>query len=116
MALKVDSSCINHPTIEAAGRCKQCGKPFCSACHVHGPTGNFCSEECRGKHEAFTKRAAELDAKRRKGGIGRRIWLLTRNVVIWALIVLLAVGIATYFGIEVPVLSDVVRSLVDVFN
>ena len=115
MALKVDSACINHPSVEAAGRCKQCGKPFCSACRIQGPTGNFCSEECRDKHQAFTQRAAELDAKR-KAGTGRRIWYLVRTILIWTLVILLAVGIATYFGIEVPVLSNVVRAIIDIFS
>ncbi len=59
------SGCINHPSIEAVGRCKQCGKPFCSTCEIPGPTGKFCSDPCKQRHEVFVKRAAKLDDMRR---------------------------------------------------
>lgn len=100
------SGCLNHPTVEAVGRCKQCGKPFCSACHVKGPTGNFCSDECKAAHETFTRRAAQLDNMKATGGFGR---IVKRVVILAIVLVVITVG-AGMMGIEIPVLSELLRN------
>lgn len=103
------SGCINHPGVEATVRCKQCAKPVCGSCVVTGPTGRFCSIECRDRHEAFVKRARELkDAPRRSH------WL--RNLRRFAVrAVLSAAGLAAAgYGavrLNIPVAADAVRWL-----
>ena len=103
------SGCINHPSVEAVGRCKQCSKPICAACKIPGPTGVFCSAECKQKHEVFVKRAQELDVK--KGGLG--IGYILSRIVGWAvalLIIAIVLGVVgTIFS--VPVLSPLVQSV-----
>lgn len=104
------SSCLNHPTIEAIGRCKQCNKPFCGACRVKGPTGNFCSDECKASHEAFIRHAKALeDMKGAASGI--HVFRLLKNVALLAVgAVILAVA-ATIMGVEIPVVSDFLRNI-----
>lgn len=113
MALGIQSSCNNHPAIEAVGRCKQCGKPFCGSCQVKGATGNFCSEECKQKHEVFTQRAQKLDEISKKRGFTRRLGSVIKASLIWGVIILVAAGVATYFGVNVPVLSDFIRNIIN---
>ena len=102
----IGSTCINHRTVESVGRCKQCGKPFCAACKVVGPTGVFCSEECKVKHENFIERAQKLEAK--KGALGIRVKLrkLLSTLVTILVIALVAGVIGSLF--EIPILSDLV--------
>lgn len=57
--------CIHHPNMEAVNRCKQCTTPTCHKCTVMGPTGKFCSENCRNTHEAFIRSAQALNTKTR---------------------------------------------------
>ena len=110
MAIGVGAACINHPSIEAVGRCKQCGKPFCGTCRVTGPTGNFCAEECKTKHETFTQRAQQLDKMSRSGGFMTKLWFLGKKIVIFVLF-FLAIAVALhFFGVNVPVVSPIVRS------
>lgn len=109
MASGIPSSCHNHRSIEAVGRCKQCGKPFCSSCRVAGPTGNFCAEECKQAHEQFIDRAEQLDDKKRLG-LGARIWDLGKKILIVGVVVMVLAFVATRFlGINVPILSDIIR-------
>ncbi len=107
MAL-VASVCLNHPGVEAVGRCKQCGRPFCNACKVSGPTGVFCSETCKEKHETFIQRAGDLDAqKKRSAGFGatlRKVFNLALALVVIAAI--LGVAGAVF---QIPVLSPIVH-------
>ena len=35
------TQCINHPTVPAAVRCKQCAQPACTKCIVLAPLGRF---------------------------------------------------------------------------
>lgn len=108
MALGTDSGCINHPGVEAAIRCKQCGRPACSACRVKGPTGDFCSEECKEKHQSFVQRAQQMDAmKKAKRGIPFGQWI--RKIIILAIVVIFLVVLAGMFGIEIPFLTPLVR-------
>jgi hypothetical protein len=102
------SACINHPSIEATARCKQCGTPVCNACLVMGPTGRFCSTVCREKHQAFVQRAQQLDGKARSSFFPK-----LRRLVGWlimsAMVVLVLAVIGTLF--EIPVLSPLVLQL-----
>lgn len=103
------SGCINHPAVEAVDRCKQCGKPFCDACRVKGPTGNFCSEACQGGHEQFTQRAQQLDNMGRGGGFTVKIYWLLKKLLIFAIVAAL-VGVGAHFmGMNVPIISDLLR-------
>lgn len=106
MALGTQSTCTNHPGVEPAGRCKQCGKPFCSACEVVGATGRFCSEECKERHEAFTKRAAQLDDMRRDTSFFAKLWIRIKKLAVWVLAILAVAVVLHFFGVNVPVISD----------
>ena len=73
--------------------------------------GNFCSEACEEKNAAFVNRAAELEAASRNkplfAGLARRVGKLLK----WAVLLLIAAVIATFFGVNVPVVSDLVDSV-----
>lgn len=98
--------CINHPGIEAAARCKMCAKPVCKACVKPGPTGNFCSDVCRQKHEQFAVRAQQLDGKARSSFFPK-----VRAFIVSLLVVIVGLGavgfVATMF--EIPLLSGITR-------
>jgi hypothetical protein len=97
------SGCINHPSIEAEARCRQCGRPVCGKCVVTGPTGMFCSDNCKQRHEDFYRRAQELDT-RPPSTLGAKFrWLLNWLVVVVAVIAAV-VGVAAV--LPIPVLSD----------
>jgi len=101
---------LNHPGVEAAFRCKQCAKPVCRSCVLSTPHGNFCSDACKEKFEAFAERAQALDAKRGGGGLVR-----LRRVVI-KLIFFTAVFLGACWlcaAYEVPVLSGWVWQIRD---
>lgn len=95
------SGCINHPAIEAVARCKQCGKPVCGACLVTGPTGRFCSDTCKDKHEKFIGRAQDMQRNARSTGTLTKVISLATKLVI----LLVAVGflgfIAAYLNLPV---------------
>ena len=102
------SVCINHPGKEALNRCKQCGAPTCHKCTVPGPTGKFCSENCRSIHEAFIQRAQALQSK--APGTGFLKIRKTLGSLLFVAAVLLAAGVVgTVFYI--PVLSELVQLL-----
>jgi hypothetical protein len=108
MPVQLGSVCINHPGIEAVARCRTCGKPMCGACTVAGPTGKFCSFECREKHEKFTKAAQDTEYRGRVGGgFSSMIRNLVSSVVVLAAVLLAAGVLSTVF--EVPVLSGLTR-------
>jgi hypothetical protein len=94
-------------------RCKQCGTPVCGTCNVSGPTGNFCSETCRAKHEQFIRRAQELESRRSMVGWGAKIRRLVVKGAVLVVLVLFVAFLLTYFGVEVPVLSDQFRQYID---
>jgi len=98
--------CINHPGIEAAARCKMCGKAVCRSCVAPGPTGNFCSDVCRQKHELFAVRANELDGKARSAFFPKLRGFIVNILVVCA--GLFAIGFVATF-IEIPILSGVTR-------
>lgn len=103
------SGCINHPAVEAVARCKQCGRPVCGACMVPGPTGRFCSDSCKEKHEKFIQRAQELNQTSRRTGDFRKIKRLLVKLVIY-LVAIGALGfVSIYF--EIPVLAHAFRRI-----
>ena len=111
MASGTLSGCINHPSIEAIGRCKQCGKPFCGACEIQGPTGRFCSESCLKRHEVFIKRAAKLDDMRRTSGVFGKLVDRLKKVTIFAVAILIICVVLHFFGVHIPVVSDIINNV-----
>ncbi len=103
------SSCINHPSIEATGRCKQCSTPFCDTCAVRGATSNFCSAECKQRHEAFVQRAAKLDDMRRDTRFFAKTWIWIRKLIVFAIVALIIAVAVHYLGYPVPVVSDLIN-------
>lgn len=103
------SGCINHPGVEATTRCRQCGKPVCGTCTVVGPTGKFCSEVCREKHEQFVRRAQTMEQRSKmRGGFGRvRRALIKLTIFIG---VICAIGYAAV-KLDVPVAAVIFRKL-----
>ncbi|HOK10237.1 MAG TPA: B-box zinc finger protein [Candidatus Hydrogenedens sp.] len=100
------SSCINHPSVSATARCKQCGKPVCGACVVSSPLGSFCSEACRERFETFAKRVQELDREntRARWNIGVKLRQFFSFLIV-VIVVLVTLGvIGTLFNI--PILSQ----------
>jgi len=94
--------CIHHPNMEAVNRCKQCTTPTCHKCTVIGPTGKFCSENCRNTHEAFIRSAQATTTWARsaffvklRGRIG--------SLIVLAGIVFAGVVVGSVF--EIPLLS-----------
>lgn len=111
MAKGLSSTCTVHPGFEAIGRCKQCSKPFCSECQVKGPTGIFCCQECKETHEQFIQRAQQLDnMKKESSGLPSFLILLRKIIFISFALIIVGVGLH-YFGIEVPVLSQLIRNI-----
>ncbi|HOZ48029.1 MAG TPA: hypothetical protein PLO37_24190 [Candidatus Hydrogenedentes bacterium] len=110
-AVRGSTSCVNHPGIEAVARCKQCGKPVCGICVVAGATGQFCSEECREKHQEFVKRAQQLDLKKsRSVGLVHRLTRWVGKLVVLALLLLFVAALVTFFtDIRIPVIGDMIR-------
>ena len=105
------SGCINHPSIEAVGRCKQCGKPFCSTCEILGPTGKFCSDACMQRHEVFVKRASKLDDMRRTSGVFGKLMDRLKKLAIFAAAILIVAVVIHFLGVDVPIVSDIIRSI-----
>jgi hypothetical protein len=103
------SSCVNHPSVEATGRCKQCSKPFCDLCAVKGATGNFCSAHCKERHEAYVKRAAALDDRRRDTSFFAKLWMRIRKLLVFAIVALVLAVAAHFLGVNVPYLSDFIN-------
>lgn len=98
-----ESGCINHPGKLAVNRCKQCQAPTCHPCTVQGPTGKFCSENCRATHEAFIQRARALDTPA-PSTLFVKIRKLVRAMFLLALAVLIAGALGTIF--DIPILSE----------
>jgi hypothetical protein len=108
------SGCINHPGVEAVARCKQCGRPVCGACLVTGPTGRFCSDTCKDKHEKFVSRARALQRTSRSAGTLTKVRRSLIKLVIF-LVAIMALGfVAVYF--EIPVAADIVRKILRVLS
>ncbi len=107
------SGCINHPGMAATHRCKQCSTPMCDSCAVRGPTGVFCSAECKQRHESYMQRAQEMDGRARgtfftklKGAI---TWLIVASVACLSM-----AFVST--KINIPILSGIVQQLRNKFG
>lgn len=87
--------CINHPGIEAVGRCRQCSKPVCKQCGVISTTGMYCSEVCRDKHEQFMKRAQALELDKRPKKNTLQTLRSVFGVLVILAVLLLAVGLVS---------------------
>ncbi len=108
MPQQLPTGCINHPGIEAIARCRQCATPVCNGCVVAGPTGRFCSFECREKHEQFTRDAQGCElAGKRGGGFTRTLRKMVGRVVVLAAALFVLGVVCSMF--EVPVLSGLTR-------
>lgn len=97
-------------SVDAVGRCKQCGAPVTLVNKVTGPTGLFCSDVCRVKHEEFLQRTAQLETRGpRPFSIGYLVRRFVKAVV--GLVVLVAVigGVSVFF--DIPVLAPFFRGL-----
>ena len=106
------STCTQHPGFDAIGRCKQCGKPFCSQCQVKGPTGLFCCENCKKMHEAFTQKAMQLDSMTKTSSMLTKLTGFVKQLIAWIILALFIAAIAHYvFNVEVPVISEWLRSV-----
>jgi hypothetical protein len=100
MPIGDESYCLRHSEVEAVGRCRQCGVPFCAKCRVEVPEGTYCSMECRAKHMHFVNRSEELNRGKRGGILQKSLMVL-----------LFAAGLAAvlhFLGIDVPVVSDLI--------
>ena len=114
MALQHRSYCVNHSAVEAVARCKTCRKPVCATCVVGGATGQFCSEECKEKHEQFIQRAQQLErAPKPRPAWIHKSWIFFVRFVILAVIVIVAAVVADLFAdIRVPFVSDILHRFV----
>jgi hypothetical protein len=52
--------CVNHPTVETALRCNQCGDYICARCAVHTPTGYRC-RTCIKSHQKVYDTSKPMD-------------------------------------------------------
>ena len=108
------SGCINHPGVEAIARCKQCGKPVCSTCVVKGPTGLFCCEQCKDRHEKFISSAQEMQRNSRSTGTFKKIKTALIKLVILLVAIILLGFVMVY--LDVPVASDIVRKVLQILS
>ncbi len=114
MALGTGSGCINHPGVTAKGRCKQCGRPFCSACEVSGSTGRFCSDACKQKFEAFVERVQALEGRRTGMSVGMKLKRILGTAIgkLIALLIVIGFVCAVAYFMEIPGLSPLVHRFV----
>ncbi len=108
--------CINHPGVDAVGRCRQCSKPVCKQCGIVSTNDLYCSEACREKYEQYMHRAQSRESEKEyKPGFFPQLRQLLGIVITFAVIlfVLGCVASLTY----IPLLTDVttrIRSLLGI--
>jgi hypothetical protein len=107
------TACPNHPGIEATVRCKQCSRAVCQACAIQGPTGLFCSEACRDKHQLFYQRAQAMDGKARSSFFAKFRSLLTTVIVCAAVLGALGV-VGSLF--QIPILTPLTYYFRDIIG
>ena len=110
----MDKRDMKFSEMDVIAHCKQCGGPITSHTKVLGPTGVFCSEVCREKHENFVQRAAALESPERKRSTGYITWLRIRGTVarIVAILVLIVFMAAVFTeAVNVPVLTPFFTAL-----
>jgi hypothetical protein len=76
---------------------------------VKGPTGNFCGQECKQKHESFTQRAATMDAMRKPSSLMAKLKRLVGKLIV-VLILLVGLGVLGTL-VEIPVLTPIVETV-----
>ena len=106
----MSTACIHHPAVEAVAHCHQCSTPVCGRCVVAGPTGKFCSFECREKHEQFMNNAKGCDVSGKQGGGFSRAVRKLAGYLVFLAAVLFCLGLLCTMY-EVPVLSDLTRTV-----
>ncbi len=104
------TACIHHPAVEAIAHCHQCSTPVCGRCVVAGPTGRFCSFECREKHEQFVEKARDCDVNGKQGGRFSRAVRKLFGYLVFLAAVLFCLGILCTMY-EVPLLSEWTRAV-----
>ncbi len=98
--MPAESHCINHPYVEATGRCKRCNIPLCKDCQIFTPDGIFCSEKCATQMRIFVQRAKELQKS-----VKPRSRFPTRQVVL-TIVAVLAVVVVLRVAFGVTSLAD----------
>jgi recombinational DNA repair protein (RecF pathway) len=58
------ADCFFHTGRPAVTRCKQCGKPLCSACRKITSEGIFCSNECAEAAKIYAERMRQIEQQR----------------------------------------------------
>jgi hypothetical protein len=96
--------------VDMGMRCKQCNQPITSANMVESPFGVFCSEACKEKYEAFVQRAQQLESMRKPFSLGRVLKGFIGKLIV-ILILLVALGVLGTVMPDIPVLSDLVRTV-----
>ncbi len=96
--------------IDMGMRCKQCNQPITSGNMTESAFGVFCSEGCKEKYELFVQRAHQLESMRKPHSVARVLKSFIGKVVV-ILILLIALGILGTVMPDIPVLSDLVRTV-----
>lgn len=71
----------------------------------------FCCENCKETHEAFTKRAQQLDGMSKTSTKMAKLQIMLRKLVILIVLLALAAAGLTYFGVDVPVVGSFFQNL-----
>ncbi len=98
--------------IDMGMRCKQCNQPITSGNITDSAFGVFCSEGCKEKYETFVQRAHQLESMRRPFSLARTLKTFIGKVIV-ILILLVALGVLGTVMPDIPILSDIVRSVRD---
>lgn len=101
------SACINHQTIEAVARCKQCNVPICGMCVEKGPSGYFCSPSCRDQYAQFVQRANDMQKRGWATGFTTQLRRFAIKAAIYA--ALFAAFVFAVIKFEIPFLIDIVN-------
>ena len=89
--------CFNHPSIQAVGICKTCGKALCRSCVIERDFIVACSEAC-------AKDATEVHEMNQCGkkiyGIGVAQTKVPSGVIVWLLFAALFGGFSIFISIR----------------
>ncbi|MCX7705420.1 MAG: hypothetical protein N2115_04085 [bacterium] len=58
------ADCFFHTGRPAVARCKQCGRPLCSACRKVTDLGIFCTDECAQTAKVHAERMQKIEEQR----------------------------------------------------
>lgn len=87
-----EEMCLDHPSVPAETRCRQCQKPICKDCIKSDAAGQFCSFDCSSKFKDF--QAGKKPETAKKGGMAKKV-----IIVVIVLAVAIFVG-GKFFGCE----------------